>query len=145
MDEPDTGKQQPTNCDRRVPQRPIRWCVMAFSILAALFVVSTPFVQDIPRSVWLLAGLGFSGYFAFCAIGGILLGPRIGRPLQLFMAAVSGILLAGMILPLLVLREHGMGMLRCMVRVGQPVIGLMIVVFTAAAFWGWTRYFRGNR
>jgi hypothetical protein len=121
------------------PKRPVRACVIAFLILSALFVVTVPFVQDIPRFEFLLVGLGYSSLLAVSSIGFLLLGERIGKPLLLSLSALGACLMLALLLPLR-LWQDGVQVISTWVF---PIAWLPALIFVAASLYGWSRHYRG--
>ena len=82
-----------------IPKRPVRAVIITFLALSALFAVTAPFMSDIPRVTYFLAGVAYSAFLAILGVGICLRGPKAGKQIKIFML-VCLLLVLAIILPL---------------------------------------------
>jgi len=68
-----------------IPKRPVRAVIITFLTLSVLFGVTTPFIPDIPKLTYFLAGLAYSAFLAVLGVGICLRGPKAGGQLKIIM------------------------------------------------------------
>ena len=68
-----------------IPKFPVRATIITFLALSSLFAVTAPFMPDIPRITYFLAGVAYSAFLAVLGVGICLRGPKAGGQLKIIM------------------------------------------------------------
>ena len=109
-----------------------------FAVLALLFCIATPFVNDLPRWVFLFGGFGYSAFLAFFVTGILLL------PKSVFMGfSITGVV--GTLLPFAMLTalhfDLPFPIIIATIQFTVWTLCTFLVVMFALACYGWYRRF----
>ena len=133
-----------------MPKRPVRLTLIIFLVLCALVAGTAPFISDIPRLIYLAAGIGYSFILSVLGVGIILLGEKTAK----LLLKVVGLILLVLLLVIYSVALYGarteqsvsaIHVLSIAISVGHVIAwGLLAVVFFMAAI-GWKRYLGERR
>jgi len=130
-----------------IPKRPKRMARITFCAFSGLFIIATPFIEDVPRLLFLSLGIAYSAVLAFTVVGVCLLGRSKKAIISLIL--FSTLLFLSLSIPIIygqISGDHS-GAVEAIGIVTTVSIwimcGILIFIFALAAG-GWKRYFHGH-
>lgn len=131
-----------------IPTRPVRAVAITFAILAALFVITTPFMPDVERLTFFFGGLAYSASLAIFVVG-ISLRGRSGMKQVMISMLICFLVFLSVYLPLvygMLTQDYtaSLAVFGVVSRIGLwLIVGLLVVLIIIAAL-GWKNHFQNR-